>query len=242
MMAQSFETGQSLQEIAELDHGRFGRIGIPEAIYAPGKSAAQLVGLAAEMLEVGKGPVMATRANLDQVAALRARFAQCWVYPDPEEFPSAPMSVVVSRVATRSGLVGILTGGSTDLVVAGEAAATLWACGIASETIADIGIAGLHRLLSKMERIRSYDVLVVLAGMEGALPSVLGGLVSNPIVAVPTSNGYGASANGATAMMAMLASCAPGISVVGIDNGFGAACAAIRILNSSAAIAKAELP
>ncbi len=231
-----------MEEIAELDHDRYARIGIPEAIFAPGKSAPQIADLAAEMLQRSMAPVMVTRADRLQVEALRARFEECALYPDPTVFPDVPTSVVLSRASARSGRIGILTGGSTDLVVAAEAVATLSACGFASETIPDIGVAGLHRLLNKVARIRTFDVVLVMAGMEGALASVLGGLISNPIVAVPTSNGYGASDLGATAMMAMLASCAPGIAVVGIDNGFGAACAAIRILNSPAIAKDVQLP
>ena len=185
--------------------------------------------IAREMLEARVGPVLATRADGAQVDALCGAFDGASVYPDPERFPDALKTVLLRQAAARFGRVGILTAGSTDLPVAEEARATLEACGIGHAIVADIGVAGIHRLLDKLEQIKSYDALIVVAGMEGALASVVGGLVETPVIAVPTSVGYGASAGGTTAMMAMLASCAPGISVVGIDNGFGAACAAARI-------------
>ncbi|MDA8101432.1 MAG: nickel pincer cofactor biosynthesis protein LarB [Nitrospiraceae bacterium] len=228
------EMGKKLDAFAELDHLRYNRIGIPEAIFAPGKSPSQVVTLAGEMLESDPGPVLVTRAARAQVAALLEVYPESWVHPDPVAFPDALASVVLRSAPSRTGIVGVITAGTTDIPVAEEAAATLRACGIPYQHVPDIGVAGLHRLLGKIGELRSFDVLIVAAGMEGALPSVLGGLVQNPVIAVPTSVGYGASAAGSTAMMSMLASCAPGVAVVGIDNGFGAACAAVRIVAGKA--------
>lgn len=223
-----------MEDIAELDHDRFDRIGLPEAIFAPGKSEAHLVQLCNEMMQSGSGPVLVTRADPNQVKALKAYFPNSQIFPDPIVFPDGLKTVVMMRkVVSKGPKVVIVTGGTTDIDVAGEAEGTLFACGIESELIIDVGIAGLHRLLGKIDLISSFDVVLALAGMEGALPSILGGLVRTPILAVPTSRGYGASANGTTAMMSMLASCAPGIAVMGIDNGFGAACSAIRIVNAA---------
>ena len=191
-------------------------------------------------MQRGRGPVLVTRADPNQVRAIKGYFSNCQIFPDPIVFPDGPKTVVMRKVVLTGPKVAIVTGGTTDIDVAGEAEGTLFACGIASELIVDVGIAGLHRLLGKIDRISSFDVVLALAGMEGALPSVLGGLVRIPILAVPTSRGYGASANGATAMMSMLASCAPGIAVMGIDNGFGAACSAIRIVNAALSFSKRE--
>ncbi len=221
----------STGDFAEVDHGRFPRIGLPEAIYGPGKTENQIVQLAMEMDAQGQGPVLVTRANSAAVASLLRAFPGAMVYPGRDQFPDALATVVIAANDNRPEKVGIVTAGTTDLVVANEAAGTLSACGIGFDLICDVGVAGIHRLLSKIDQIRKFDVVIVVAGMEGAITSVLGGLISNPIIAVPTSTGYGASQGGQTAMMAMLASCAPGVSVVGVDNGFGAACGAIRIIN-----------
>lgn len=228
---QNNKVSSNLEQFAELDYLRFSRLGIPEAIYSPGKTPEQVVAIAYEMCQHGNGPVMATRADKGTVDAVLDAFSSAEVFPSKSEFPDALKTVVVARAGIYSERVCIVTGGSTDLVVAGEVAGTLTACGVGFDIVPDVGVSGLHRLLSRIEEIKTYDAVIVLAGMEGALASVLGGLVSLPIVAVPTSTGYGSSAQGATAMMSMLASCAPGIAVVGVDNGFGAACSIIRIVN-----------
>jgi NCAIR mutase (PurE)-related protein len=136
------------------------------------------------------------------------------------------------KLRKQKSRVGILAAGSSDIGVAMEAKLTVEVCGYPAELIMDIGVAGIHRLFNRIDKIRAFDVLIVIAGMEGALPSVVGGLVSCPVIAVPTSVGYGASFGGITAMLAMLNSCANGITVVNIDNGFGAGCAAVRCLNA----------
>ncbi|MDA8196910.1 MAG: nickel pincer cofactor biosynthesis protein LarB [Actinomycetota bacterium] len=222
---------QSTSGFAEIDHGRYARIGIPEAIYAPGKSKSQLIAIAREMDKKNQGPVLITRLSLEIAEEILRTFPDSFSMPNLVKDANHLYSVVISANAPRDKKVVIVTGGTTDLPVANEAAATLVACGISCEIISDVGIAGLHRIMARLDHIRTFDVVIVVAGMEGALASVLGGLISAPLIAVPTSTGYGASNEGATAMMAMLASCAPGIAVMGIDNGFGGACAALRIVN-----------
>lgn len=224
--------GWLLEQFAELDIRRFERLGLPEAIFCPGKTTFQVVTLLGELVQSGVlSPILATRCDPATVEAICNEFPDAAVFPSPNDFPLALKTVVVASLGVRAEKVCIVTGGTTDLVAAGEAEGTLISCGIQVEIIPDVGVAGLHRLLSKISTIKQFDVVIVIAGMEGALASVLGGLVAAPIIAVPTSTGYGASAQGSTAMMAMLASCAPGVSVVGIDNGFGAACSAVRIAN-----------
>ncbi len=227
-----------MESFSELDFKRFDRLGLPEAIYSPGKTPTQIVTLLEEkekyslMVQQRSSPILATRADPKTVEAILEHFVHAEVFPALQKFPQALKTVVVSKAEPRPERVCVITGGSTDLVAAGEAEGTLSSCGFGVDIIADVGVAGLHRLLSKLELIKDYDLVIVMAGMEGALASVLGGLIPQPIVAVPTSTGYGASANGTTAMMSMLASCAPGVSVVGIDNGFGAACSVIRMANA----------
>jgi NCAIR mutase (PurE)-related protein len=207
---------------ALVDHHRTLRQGVPEAVYAPGKTAEQCVRIVAELLEHGEGPVLVTRVDDDQVKALTAAHGPAdqrgatllWRRPDP----------------SSQHRVLIVTAGTADLPVAEEAAATLSAYGIEAQRRHDIGVSGLHRLLAHLDEITSADAIIAVAGMEGALVSVIGGLTSCPVVAVPTSVGYGAGLDGVTALLAMHASCASGISVVGIDNGFGAAAAVVRML------------
>jgi NCAIR mutase (PurE)-related protein len=214
---------------ATVDHHRALRQGVPEAVYAPGKSAAQCVGIVGELLSAGdtdgdRGPVVLSRASHEQIAAV------CDAHPGAEVIGST----VVWRAADRrpEGVI-VVTAGTADLPVAEECQATLRAFGFGAALISDVGVAGLHRLLAHADLIQAADAVIVVAGMEGALASVVGGLTSAPVVAVPTSVGYGASLQGVTALLAMLASCASGIVVVGIDNGFGAAHAVLRILGTS---------
>jgi len=212
---------------ATVDHHRELRQGLPEAVYGPGKTPAQCVGIISELLSGGGsgpgqgGPVVLSRGSADQ---LSAAVAAC---------PGGVVtgSTVVWRPARPRGeRVVVVTGGTADLPVAEEACATLRAFGFSALRIADVGVAGVHRLLVHVEEVQSADAVVVVAGMEGALASVVGGLTAAPVVAVPTSVGYGASLGGVTALLAMLSSCASGLAVVGIDNGFGAAFAVWRIL------------
>jgi hypothetical protein len=206
---------------ARVDHHRAVRHGLGEVVYAPGKTAAHCVAIVAELLANGDGPVLVSRADDAQRAALLA------AHPAG----TASAGTVVWRPAPpRQADVVIAAAGTADLAVADECAAVLAATGITPQRLNDVGVAGLHRLLVEIDTIVAADLVVAVAGMEGALPSVIGGLTAAPVVAVPTSVGYGSSLEGVTALLAMLSSCAAGITVVGIDNGFGAACAALRLL------------
>ncbi len=214
---------------ARVDHHRQLRQGFAEAVYGPGKTPEQCAAIVAELLTAGAGPVLLTRADPDQVATVAAR---C---PGGEATPAEPaagrLCTVVWRPAPRrDGIVVVVTAGTADLPVAEECAATLRAHGFHPTMLADCGVAGLHRLLAVRDELAKADALVVVAGMEGALASVVGGLTGAPVVAVPTSVGYGSSLAGVTALLAMLSSCAAGLTVVGIDNGFGAANAVVRML------------
>jgi hypothetical protein len=210
---------------ARVDHHRALRQGLPEAVYGPGKTVAQCVAIVGELLsEPDGGPVLLSRASEEQAAAT--------VAAHPEGIRRG--ATVVWRAAPeRPEVVAVFTAGTADLVVAEECTATLGALGLKPTLVADCGVAGVHRLLEHVNLLASADAVVVIAGMEGALASLVGGLTPAPVVAVPTSAGYGASLQGVTALLAMLASCAPGLCVVGIDNGFGAAWAIARILGPS---------
>lgn len=210
---------------ATVDHTRPMRCGSAEVIYAAGKTPAQVAAIA-KAIRIRNPNVLITRATADHVAAVRRAF---------------PRKAV--RVGNRAGtiLVGpcapdaankpipILTAGTSDEAVAEEAELTMLAMGHAPLRINDVGVAGLHRLGARLDELREANVLVVIAGMEGALPSIVGGLVDCPVIAVPTSVGYGAALGGLTALMGMLTGCAAGVAVVNIDNGFGAAATACRI-------------
>lgn len=206
---------------ARVDHHRALRQGMPEAVYAPGKSAEHCAAIVAELLEHGNGPVVLSRADDEQAASALER--------NPGGVRTG-RTVVWRAAEERPGRVLVLTAGTADLPVAEECITTLQALGFRPQLQADCGVAGVHRLLATADEVAAADVIVVVAGMEGALASLVGGLAASPVVAVPTSVGYGASLEGVTALLAMLASCAAGITVVGIDNGYGAACAVARIL------------
>lgn len=209
---------------SKVDHHRAIRQGLPEAIYGPGKSPQQCAAIAAELLAHGSGPVLLTRATPEQIAAAT----------DANPGGELHGTTVVWRAAPRRPeSVAVLTAGTADAVVADECGATLWAHGVHARRVDDVGVAGLHRLLASLDQLDDAKVVVVVAGMEGALASVVGGLTAAPVVAVPTSTGYGAAFEGVTALLAMLSSCASGVTVVGIDNGFGAACAVLRMLNAN---------
>ncbi|MGH9103895.1 MAG: nickel pincer cofactor biosynthesis protein LarB [Acidimicrobiales bacterium] len=214
--------------MARVDHHRALRQGLAEAVYAPGKTPEQCSLLVEELLsEPGGGPVLLTRADPDQAAAAGAAAPGATVSPS-----AAPGCSTLSwrHRSARPGRVTVVTAGTADLPVAGEAVATMQAYGFAPLLLADCGVAGVHRLLASTDELLEADVVVVVAGMEGALASLVGGLTPAPVVAVPTSPGYGAGLQGVTALLSMLASCAAGMVVVGIDNGFGAACAVARML------------
>jgi len=211
------EVGEAL-----VDHHRTLRQGMPEAVYGPGKTAEQCARIVEELLSHGTGPVLLTRASDDQVKAVLA------VQRNAELQAGC---VLWRRPAARTDTtVLVVTAGTADTAVADEAAITLAAYGHEADRLHDIGVAGLHRLLAHIDQITSADAVIVVAGMEGALASVVGGLTAVPVVAVPTSVGYGSSLDGVTALLAMHASCASGVTVVGIDNGFGAASAVARML------------
>ncbi|MGY6501520.1 MAG: nickel pincer cofactor biosynthesis protein LarB [Acidimicrobiales bacterium] len=207
--------------VAKVDHHRMLRQGLVEAVYGPGKSPTHCVAIVGELLGGSPGPVILTRADEAQTAAVLA------VHPDAEVIGT---TVVWRPAATRAESVVVVTAGTADLPVADECAATLGALGFLPDRLTDVGVAGIHRLLAHVDDLTSADAVVVVAGMEGALASVVGGIAPGPVVAVPTSVGYGAGLEGVTALLGMLASCAAGISVVGIDNGFGAAMAVARAL------------
>src|SRR5690242_20549959 len=202
---------------ARLDTHRALRKGFPEVVLCSGKRTEHVVAIVARLAQ-GSGPVLATRAAPDVYAAVReavpaARYhdlARIIAY-EPKPLPK------------RGGRILVISAGTADLAVAEEAAVTADVMGNRVERLYDVGVAGLHRLLAHMDRLLDASVLIVVAGMEGALPSVVGGLVGRPVIAVPTSVGYGASFGGLAALLGMLNSCASGVSVVNIDNGFGAA-------------------
>ncbi|MGH9190636.1 MAG: nickel pincer cofactor biosynthesis protein LarB [Acidimicrobiales bacterium] len=207
---------------ARVDHHRVLRQGFAEAVYAPGKTPEQCADIVAELLaEDGGGPVLLTRADEAQVAAATA------ISPGGQR---SGTTVAWRPRLPRPSRIPVLTAGTADLVVAQECIATLSASGLSSTLIADVGVAGVHRVLVSVDEISTADAVVVIAGMEGALASLVGGITGCPVVAVPTSAGYGAAFGGITALLAMLSSCAAGITVVGIDNGFGAGCAVLRLL------------
>lgn len=207
---------------ARIDHHRVLRQGWPEAVYGPGKTAEECAAIVEELLAgEGGGPVLLTRADPTQAAAALAR--------NPGGTQSGT-TVAWRPGPERPGRILIVTAGTADGPVAQECAVTLRAYGFGPEVLADCGVAGVHRLLATVDDLAAADVVVVVAGMEGALPTVVGGLTSCPVVAVPTSAGYGAAFDGITALLGMLSSCAAGITVVGIDNGFGAASAVARLL------------
>jgi NCAIR mutase (PurE)-related protein len=208
---------------ARVDHHRALRQGLPEAVYGPGKSPEQCAAIVAELLaEDGGGPVLLTRATESQAGAALAR--------NPGGEQQGHTLVWRPAPATRPGRVLVVTAGTADLPVAEECMTVLNAYGYRPQLLPDCGVAGIHRLLGTVDDLATADAVVVVAGMEGALPSFVGGITAAPVVAVPTSVGYGAALEGVTALLAMLSSCASGITVVGIDNGFGAACAVARLL------------
>jgi pyridinium-3,5-biscarboxylic acid mononucleotide synthase len=210
---------------ARVDHHRVLRQGMAEAVYGPGKTPHQCAEIVAELLAApGAAPVLLTRADDAQVAAALAR------NPDGLRTGATLSTVAWRTAAPRPERIVVTTAGTADLPVADECAATLAAHGLDPVRLTDVGVAGVHRLLSSADVLADADAVIVVAGMEGALASLVGGITPAPVIAVPTSAGYGASLGGITALLAMLASCAAGLTVVGIDNGFGAACAVLRML------------
>jgi NCAIR mutase (PurE)-related protein len=208
---------------ARIDHHRSLRTGLPEVIFAEGKTPEQTAAIFARMAASGVD-VLATRASAEVYAAVREAVPAA-------EYRSAARAIVLRAGAPgeTQGVVGVLTAGTSDQDAAEEAAVTAELFGCAVRRWYDVGVAGLHRLLAVRDELAEADVLIVCAGMEGALPSVVGGLVGVPVIAVPTSAGYGASFGGSAALLGMLNSCSPNVTVVNIDNGFGAAYSATLI-------------
>ena len=208
---------------AQVDQHRALRQGFPEVIFGAGKTPAQVVKIAAEILK-GSDRVLITRIETAHAKALKKKFKKAVHHGDAR-------CVVIEKKKTkpRPGTIAILSAGTSDLPVAEETAITAETMGNHVQRIYDVGVAGLHRLLARVEDFREANVIIVIAGMEGALPSVVAGLVDKPVIAVPTSIGYGASFEGVSALLGMLNSCGSGVTVVNIDNGFGAAYAASQI-------------
>jgi NCAIR mutase (PurE)-related protein len=209
---------------AKVDLDRLKRCGRPEVILCQGKLPAEIAAIAVALRERSQ-PVLATRAEPEHYEAVRKQLPDA-VFHERARCITAGHPLI--RSASMS--VGVVCAGTADLPVAEEAAVSLECFGHQVERICDVGVAGLHRLLAETDRIRSCGVLIVVAGMEGALPGVVSGLIDKPLIAVPTSVGYGASLGGLAALLSMLNSCGSGVTVVNIDNGFGAACAADDIL------------
>ncbi len=201
---------------ANVDHHRVLRRGYGEAIFCAGKTAEQVVEIARRMVAYGHENVIATRADAETLDALVAGGVPLSIHRD------VGLAVVNPAPTDAEGLVCICTAGTSDILVAEEAALTAECSGSRVERVYDVGVAGIHRLLAHVDLLGAARVVVAVAGMEGALASVIGGLVACPVVAVPTSIGYGASFGGVAALLSMLNSCSPGVSVVNIDNGFGA--------------------
>lgn len=217
---------QSYEDLgfAKLDHQRARRRGFPEVVFGEGKSDAQLLAICERHL-AAHGKLLITRLAPERQERLAARL------PGGHYNPTARTASFGLESARAQGCVAVVCAGTSDLPVAEEALETARLMDCHVELTADVGVAGLHRLLDQLEQIRRARVVIVVAGMEGALPSVVGGLVRAPVIAVPTSIGYGASFGGLAALLAMMNSCAPGVTVVNIDNGFGAGFAAALINN-----------
>ena len=220
----SADIGRTVADLGHtrLDLGRSSRIGMPEAVFAEGKTPDQCVEIVTALLERSEAPVIVTRCRSSQQDALKRL--------GPEGVRGTTMTWRHAK-PTRSG-VAVASGGTSDEPVLDECVATLVAMGVEPTVLRDVGVAGLQRLLGSLDACAEASAVVAIAGMEAALPTVMAGLLGAPIVAVPTSVGYGTTFEGLTALLSMMSSCAPGVTVVGIDNGYGAACAALRIIRA----------
>ncbi|MBV9386708.1 MAG: nickel pincer cofactor biosynthesis protein LarB [Chroococcidiopsidaceae cyanobacterium CP_BM_ER_R8_30] len=223
---------------ARIDHHRALRTGFPEVIWGPGKTPEQIAQIMAAMRAQGSKVVMATRIEPTVYDQLQAQI------PDLRYYPQARICAIAPATITPQspGTISILSAGTADLPVAEEAAVTAELSGFQVQRLWDVGVAGIHRLLNNQHVIAAASVLIVVAGMEGALPSVVAGLADCPVIAVPTSIGYGTSFGGIAPLLTMLNSCAPGLGVVNIDNGFGAAILAGQILRTAQKLQMAQLP
>ena len=208
---------------ARVDHHRSLRQGLAEVVYGPGKTPEQCAAIVKELLDQPGSPVLLTRASAEQAMTALA------LNPEGERYDD---TVVWRPAPPRSERVVLAAAGTADLRTADECGVVLAAHGLVPQRLNDVGVAGLHRILKEVESLADADAVVVVAGMEGALASVVGGLTPAPVVAVPTSAGYGSSLEGVTPLLAMLSSCAAGVTVVGVDNGFGAACAVLRLFKT----------
>ena len=209
----------------QYDYQRPERIGMPEAVLSSAKTDQQLASIVDDLL-AQPDPVLFTRLAAEQFDTLDG-YAQAKMAYDPV----SQTAIMHGSLPTRPGRVAVVAAGTSDHQVAAEAARTLQFSGVASDTIVDVGVAGIWRLQARLDDIRAADIVISVAGMDAAIVSVLGGLVGAPVIAVPTSVGYGVATGGTTALNSALASCAQGVTVVNIDNGFGAACAAVRMLS-----------
>lgn len=207
---------------ARVDSDRERRLGLPEVVYGTGKTTEQIIGIVSRLLAANTGPVLVTRMSPEDAAPVARALPGSSYHRDARLLTWRPAS-------PRGFRLCVVTAGTADERVAAEAAAVAVALGLTVSRIADVGVAGIHRVLGVAGELRDHDAVAVVAGMEGALASVIGGLVPCPVIAVPTSTGYGAALDGVTALLAMLTSCASGLVVVNIDSGFGAAMAAHRI-------------
>jgi NCAIR mutase (PurE)-related protein len=216
-----------IEEEINYDKTRMERCGFPEFIYGENKTFKQLKHVICEIRKAGLA-IVVTRLDKEKGEKLTGVFKDAFYDEWARVF-----YIKTDKKHKSNAKITIVTAGSSDLPVAYEALRTLEACAIPCKLIPDVGVAGIHRLMKHVETLKKCDAIIAVAGMEGALPSVIGGLVSCPVIAVPTSVGYGSSFNGLTAMFAMLNSCASGVTVLNIDNGFGAACAVMRILKTA---------
>lgn len=224
---------EPVEDFAKVDHHRALRTGFPEVIWGPGKTVEQIVQIVRTMRQ-HHSVVMATRIEPDVYEQIRQYLPEMFYYETAKICALVPLNMRPHQ----PGTIGVLTAGTADLPVAEEAAVTAELSGFTVKRLWDVGVAGLHRLLRHRQLINGVDVLIVAAGMEGALPSVVAGLADCPVIAVPTSIGYGASFNGLAPLLTMLNSCAAGIGVVNIDNGFGAAILAGQILRTAGRLAE----
>ena len=202
---------------ATIDHHRHLRLGFPEVIFGEGKSDEDIISIIQIMVEKGEN-ILVTRVDNEKAQRVKAAFPEA-------QYHSKPNAITMVNQEIKDGGRGtvlVISAGTSDIPVAEEAVLTAYMMGNKVDRLYDVGVAGIHRLMSQMKRLFDASVLIVVAGMEGALPSVVGGLVAKPIIAVPTSIGYGANFGGITALLGMLNSCAPGVAVTNIDNGFGA--------------------
>lgn len=219
-----------INEIGQIDINREKRTGIPEMIYGEGKTTDQINQIVSDFLSRNKNPIV-TRISKEKAQAIIQAHTNC-IYIEKAKILHCPQL----QQLHKKGTIAILSAGTSDMPVAEEAACISEILGAEALRIFDIGVAGIHRLFGSLETIKKAQAIIIVAGMDGALPSVVGGLVKAPIIAVPTSVGYGTSFNGIAPMLTMLNSCAPGVSVVNIDNGFGAAICAIKYLQSQSTL------